>query len=237
MMLGVLEVNDLNEQELSTGYAVLIAIFIASLTSANFLAAKIAFLGRLERISLFVPAGVVAYAVTFTATDIISEIYGRRASEKVVRVGFITQLIVLFYGRSAIALPIAPFMKDLGRAFNSLIASPPNIIIASLTAYLISQHHDVWAFHFWKKRTEGRWLWLRNNASTLVSQAIDTTIFITLAFSALPAFLSGTAVPWVLIPNTILGQYIIKVIIALADTPFVYLGVYLLRGGSHDRSV
>jgi uncharacterized integral membrane protein (TIGR00697 family) len=213
------------------GYVLLIAVFVTSLTSANFLAAKIAYLGSVLGVALLVPAGVVPYAVTFTATDIISEIYGRHYSERVVRAGFITQLLILFYAWTAIAFPQAPFMGEAGKVFNTLIASPPNVVVASLTAYLVSQHHDVWAFHYWRSKTGGRWLWLRNNASTLVSQAIDTTIFITLAFGVLPPYLGGTSVPWRMIPNTILGQYLIKALIALLDTPFVYLSVYILRKG------
>ncbi len=210
------------------GLLILTAIFITSLTAANFLAAKVASLGKVFGIELLVPAGVLAYAVTFTATDVISEVYGRKAANYVVRVGFATQLLILLYAWVAVSMPIAPFQAGLGEAFNKLVASPPNIVLASLTAYLISQHHDVWAFHFWRRITKGKWLWLRNNASTAVSQLIDTTIFITLAFGVLPTIMGGASVPWSLILNTVLGQYLIKLIIALLDTPFVYLGVALL---------
>ena len=211
---GVVVMAEKNRAEgVGLKFVTLVAIFITSLTAANFLAAKIAFLGELGGIGLFVPAGVVAYAVTFTATDIIAEVYGKKAATKVVRAGFITQLLLIFYAWTAIALPIAPFMEGISETYNSLVASPPNIVLASLAAYLVSQHHDVWAFHFWKKKTGGRWLWLRNNLSTAVSQAIDTVIFITLAFGILPIILGGTSIPWELIPNTILGQYIIKVAI------------------------
>ncbi len=212
-----------------TGFALLTAIFITSLTSANFLAAKIALLGSFMGVKLLVPAGVVAYAVTFTATDIIGEIYGKEAANKVVRAGFITQLLLLFYSWTAKALPIAPFQSGIEGVYDRLVASSPNIVLASLTAYLVSQHHDVWAFHYWRERTGGKWLWLRNNASTAVSQLIDTSIFITLAFAALPTVIGGSSIPLSLIPNTILGQYLIKLLIAALDTPFVYLGVALYR--------
>lgn len=210
-------------------FVTLIAVFITSLTAANFLAAKIALLGEIAGISLLVPAGVVAYAITFTSTDIITEVYGKGPATKVVRAGFISQLLIIFYAWTAIQLPTAPFMQDMTDVYNRLVASPPNIVFASLVAYIVSQHHDVWAFHFWRQKTGGKWLWLRNNLSTIVSQAIDTVIFITLAFGILPTIVGGTSIPWELIPNTILGQYIIKVLIAILDTPFVYLGVMLVR--------
>jgi hypothetical protein len=92
-------------------------------------------------------------------------------------------------------------------------------MIASLVAYVCSQYHDVWAFHFWKRVTSARFLWLRNNASTIVSQLLDSVVFITIAFyGSMP-----------LVP-LIVGQWVVKVGIAvLVDTPLVYLLVYLLR--------
>ncbi len=211
-------------------FVMLVAIFVSSLTAANFLAAKVALLGTVWGVSLLVPVGVLAYAVTFTVTDVITEVFGKDAAVKVVRAGFVTQLLILLYAWVAVGMPAAPFMEHLSEAYRQLVASPPNIVIASVIAYLISQHHDVWAFHMWKERTGGKWLWLRNNASTAVSQAIDTAVFITLAFGVLPAVLGGTSVPWGLIPYAILGQYLVKLLIAALDTPFVYLGVALVRG-------
>ncbi len=210
-------------------FAFLTGVFITSLTAANFLAAKVAYLGRFLGIDLLVPAGVVAYAVTFTATDIIGEVYGKRAANYVVQAGFLTQLLLIFYSWTAIALPTAPFQSGIEGVYRRLVASPPNIVLASLAAYLVSQHHDVWAFHFWRRRTEGKWLWLRNNASTAVSQLIDTAIFITLAFAVLPALVGGVSISWSLIPNMVLGQYLVKLLIAALDTPFVYLGVHVAR--------
>ena len=213
-------------------FVVLISIFITSLTSANFLASKIALLGEIGGVLLLVPTGVLAYAVTFTTTDIIAESYGRKMAGKVVLAGFLTQVLIIIYSWVAVVLPTAPFLVEehewFNEAFSMLATSPPNIVLGSLVAYIISQFHDVWAFDKWRRITKGRWLWLRNNASTLVSQLIDTAIFITLAFALLPPALGGTFIPWSLIPGTILGQYIIKVVIALLDTPFVYLGVYLV---------
>ncbi len=211
-------------------YVILLGIFIVSLTSSNYLAAKIAVLGSINGIGLFVPAGVLAYAVTFTVTDVVSEVYGKKAASTTVFIGFITQLFIIAYSLIAVHLPTAPFQEEYKTIFNRIFSVAPNIVIASLIAYLISQNHDIWAFHWWKKKTHGRYLWLRNNASTIVSQFIDTLIFIIFAFNILPTFTGGVVVPWSTIPFIILGQYLVKVSIALFDTPFVYLSVYILRG-------
>ncbi len=217
--------------DINKKYFVLLGLFVASLTSSNYLAAKVAVLGSLGDVLLLVPAGVVAYAMTFTITDIIGEVYGKKAAETAVLIGFITQLLIPLYSFIAIAMPIAPFQQEYSEVFNKVFGIAPNIVIASLIAYIISQNHDVWAFHWWRNRTRGRYLWLRNNASTIVSQLIDTAIFITLAFGLIPSIVLGKPVaPWSLIPYLIAGQYVVKVLIALLDTPIVYLGVMAIRG-------
>ena len=218
-----MELNDVK-------YVLLLGLFVTSLTSANYLAAKIVILGNFNGIFLLVPAGVIAYAVTFTITDIISEVYGKRAASIVVFIGFVTQLLIPIYSYIAVLMPTASFQQEYTELFNRVFSVAPNIVIASLIAYLISQNHDIWAFHWWRRLTQGRHLWLRNNASTMMSQLIDTTIFITMAFGVLPSIFGGVLVSWDLIPFMILGQYIVKVIIALLDTPFVYLGVMTIKG-------
>ena len=209
-------------------YAVLVAMFTGSLVSSNYLASKI-FVAKIHGITLVAPAAVLAYALTFLFTDIISEVYGKKAAGIAVLAGFITQLLVIAYNGFALALPHAPFSPATPEAYRTVVGSSASIIAASLMAYIVSQTHDVWAFHFWKKKTGGKWLWLRNNASTMVSQLIDTVIFITLAFNIIPALIGGSALPFTAIKSIIIGQYIVKWLIALGDTPFAYLGSYLVR--------
>ena len=91
----------------------------------------------------------------------------------------------------------------------------PRIVLASLAAYLVSQMHDVWAFHFWRERTKGRHLWLRNNASTFVSQLLDSIIFCSIAFAGV--------FPWNIWWEVLLTTIILKIFVALMDTPFIYL--------------
>ncbi len=213
-------------------YTVLTVMFVASLTASNFLASKL-FSFKIGGLMLVAPAAVAAYAFTFTFTDIISEIFGKKAAGLAVRIGFFSQLLVLAYAWLAIHLPIASISPASQGEFEAVVGSTSSIILASLIAYLVSQHHDVWAFHFWKEKTQGRWLWLRNNLSTLVSQFIDTVLFISLAFAILPSILGGTIMPWSLVGTVIFSQYLIKALIALLDTPLVYLGVALTNWYVH----
>ena len=208
---------------------VLTAFFITALTVANVTASKLVILGQVGPVTLLTPAAVVAYAITFAMTDIIAEVWGKRIATLVVWAGFASQLLLVALVQVAIWLPIAPFMANYQQVYAGVLGSSPLFVVAGLIAYVISQNHDVWAFHVWKRKTGGKWLWLRNNASTMVSQLIDTVIFITLAFGILPAvFMGQPLIPWEVLPGLIAGQYIVKWLIALADTPFVYLGVRLV---------
>ena len=120
----------------------------------------------------------------------------------------------------AILFPSAPTpIWENQKEFSLILGSNLRIVIASMVAYLVSQHHDVWAFNFWKNKTNGKYLWVRNNMSTLVSQSIDIVLFIVIAFY-------GTGAP---ILTMIISQYIIKLVIALADTPLVYLLVGVVK--------
>lgn len=166
---------------------------------------------------LSLPAGAVAYALTFPVTDLTSELWGRKQANWLVAFGFLTLVAVYALIQLALALPAAPFYQH-EEAFHQVVGGTARIIVASLTAYLVSQFHDVWAFHFWKRLTKGRHLWLRNNLSTASSQFLDSVVFCFLAFY-------GLMPVWPLI----LGQVVIKLLVALADTPLVYLAVHLLK--------
>lgn len=195
---------------------VLATLFATCLLVANIVAVKLVSIG-----GWVIPAGVIAYPLTFLFTDVITELYGRRIASRVVWLGFganILMVVLVFCGR---LLPPAPFWEGQP-AYESILGMVPRIVLASMIAYLISQHHDVFAFHFWRKKTKARFLWLRNNASTMVSQALDTGIFITVAFWGL--------VPTGILANMLVSQYIFKLAIAACDTPLCYLLVGLLKG-------
>lgn len=179
-----------------------------SLLVANVIAGKL-----VDIYGFIVPSAVVAYALTFLCTDIVGEIWGKEEANKMVKLGFIIQIFSLILIFLAIKLKPAFFMIDYNEKFNVVLGQSARVVISSLIAYLISQANDVFIFHKLKEKTKGKYKWLRNNLSTLSSQFIDTSIFITIAFyGVVPNLL------WVII-----SQYFIKLILALLDTPLFYL--------------
>lgn len=162
-------------------------------------------------------ATVFAYAFTFTITDAISELYGRKYAALVVRTGlgvvFLSVLLFFF----AIQAPAASFWENQA-AYETVLGLAPRIFLGGVLAFVVSQHLDLWLFHFFKRITKGKHLWFRNNASTAISQLVDTAIFIAVSFYGVFP-----------IVEAMIGQYIIKLIIAAADTPLVYVLVHFGR--------
>ncbi len=169
-------------------------------------------------------AGNVLYASIFFCTDVLSEIYGKKAARQGVVLGFVFLTLATLYMQ--ITLRFIPSSNDFIQPhMERIFLFLPRITTASLVAFLVSQLHDVWAFHFWKRLTKERYLWVRNLMSTIVSQLIDTVIFVTIAFYGI---FSITAFIQIAITT-----YLIKVIVALLDTPFIYLARTI--GGDHLR--
>lgn len=172
--------------------------------------------------------GNVVYATSFLITDILSENYGKKEANKAVWIGFFSLIsmtllmnITLFY------TPLAgdDFAMKTQESTRTIFSLMPRIAFASLTAYLISQRHDVWAFHFWKNRfPTDRQLWIRNNLSTMVSQILDSAVFVLIAFYGV----FETTILFEIFITT----YLLKFIVAAADTPFVYIGKAIHRKDS-----
>lgn len=173
--------------------------------------------------------GNVLFASTFLVTDIMSELYGKKAANKAVAIGCCTS--ILFIILSQYWLQYIPTANDFAMgAMQTIFSNTPRIMIAGLVAYAISQLFDVWLYHKWWSFTEKKsgnrksFLWLRNNGSTLISQLVNTLIFTWGAFY-------GTYPISVLISITV-SSYIIYIIASLADTPFVYLARKMGTGKS-----
>lgn len=196
---------------------ILLSIFVSAILMANVIAGV-----KLVNLAGFVmPAGFIAYCVTFPVTDIVDEVYGRRKAAWFVWAGFIANIVSLVLIYTAYLMP--PLKSEMQKLYSRALMPFWRIVTASMIAYLVSQHHDVWAFWKWKEITKGKYLWLRNNASTMVSQAIDTILFISIAFYGV--------VPTNILLQMILWQWLWKVFVAVCDTPFVYLGVRLCKIG------
>jgi uncharacterized integral membrane protein (TIGR00697 family) len=177
---------------------------------------------------LVLPGAALAYALTFMASDCYAELYGRRAAQVVVNVAFAMNFVVLLLVWSTITAPAAN-PEDAGQ-FASVLGASTNIVAGSLLAYVVSQNWDVIAFHRIREYTGGEALWLRNVASTASSQAIDTVIFVSVAFAIAPELFGvGNRFSDDIIASLIVGQYLLKLAIAVLDTPVVYAIVGFVR--------
>jgi len=194
------------------GVEYIIGMFASFTVIANIIASKIVVFGPFN-----VPAAVLVYSTTFLLTDFLSELYSEKEAFKAVAIGFISNIILVISIWVAVEWQNAPFWTGQP-AFESIFGLVPRIVLASMISYIISQNLDVKIFMILKNKYP-KYLWLRNNAGTMISQFVDTIVFISIAFY-------GT------IPNSfffslIIGQYAVKWIIAVFDTPFLYVVKYL----------
>jgi uncharacterized integral membrane protein (TIGR00697 family) len=198
---------------------ILLGIFVTAIVLANLLGTKIADFG------LFVASvGIFMYPVTFLVTDIVVDVFGREKVKGFILAGFMANIMIFLLVALSVWLPPAGRYPN-NDAFLTVFNPSLRIIIASLVAFLISQFHDVFALEFWKKKTRGRFLWFRNNVSTIVSQFLDTTIFMFIAF-----YMASPQYTVDFIFMLIIPYWMLKILVALCDTPFVYLGVWWLEG-------
>ncbi len=220
-------------------FAVLMAGFVVVLVLTNIIGVKL-FLAFPESMpkglfgeAITLTTGLITYPITFLLTDVVCEVFGRRRANLMVATGFVMSLLTLVLIQISLVLPGSPVwpsgnpdydtVMEMQRAFESVFTLPGILIFGSMTAYLVAQLLDVRLFHFWKQLTGGRHLWLRNNASTMTSQLVDTIIVnsIFLGF--------GLGLDWLVVSKIIVASYLFKLLMALADTPFIYLGVYWVR--------
>lgn len=159
--------------------------------------------------------GNIVYATSFLATDILSENYGKNDAKKAVYFGFISLICMTLFMQ--VALLFTPSENDWANGhLASIFEFMPRIVVGSLTAYLLSQLHDVTAYNFWKRKFPAiKYIWIRNNLSTMVSQLIDTLVFTTIAFI-------GT-VPKDVFLQILISTYFLKWIVSALDTPLVYI--------------
>ena len=230
-------------------FLVLAGLFLGSMTMLNILGVS-RFIclyeleytlasGKVWPIVFAVAVGVLPYPVTFLCTDFISEFYGRRRANWVVWVGLLLNVWVVFILWLGGTLPGFENMET-GVPLNDDGTEPVFFQIrslafaaigASMVAYMAAQFCDVYLFHFLKKLTKGKWLWLRNNGSTLISQLVDSTAVILITFwvGGLAGVLRDDVPIWIQLLVLIGTGYAFKVLVALLDTIPFYLGVGWLK--------
>ena len=203
-------------------YLILTGIFIASLVASNLIFQKF-FTWNFLGINFELSVGIIAYPVTFLVTDLISELYGQKRANQVVVSGFFasvfTTLLVLV-SVNATAVNWSP-IDNL--TFKKVFGLTGPAFFASMVAYLTAQLIDVRIFHFWKRLTKGKHLWLRNNASTMFSQLVDTSVILIILCTA-------GVIEWERFFGLWIMGWLFKVFVALIDTPIIYGIIHLLKG-------
>ncbi|PLW94447.1 MAG: hypothetical protein C0591_12795 [Marinilabiliales bacterium] len=210
------------KQQAETLYLILASLFITSLVTSNLIFQKFFHWNPFGLFEFELSVGIIAYPITFLVTDIISEIYGHKKANRVVMAGVFASafaLLIVVVSTKATATIWSPI--DDG-TFKHVFGFTFIAVGASLAAYLLAQFLDVQVFHFWKRMTKGKHLWLRNNFSTFTSQLVDTgTVLLLLC--------SFGVIEWRLFWLLLLNGYLFKVMFALFDTPIIYAVVHFTR--------
>ena len=208
-------------------YLLLGALFITSLVVSNLIFQKFFYWYPID-VEIFgsklfeISVGILPYPITFLITDLISEIYGKKRANEVVVAGIFASffsMLIIYISNIAPATSWSP-VNDV--MFTTVFGGTAIAVFASMMAYLLAQFVDIQIYHFWKRLTKGKHLWLRNNFSTFLSQFVDTaTVLILLC--------SFGKIEWDKFLGLLVAGFLFKVLIAIIDTPFLYLGVYLFR--------
>ncbi len=199
--------------KISYRLVVVTAVFITCLIAANVIAVKIISLG-----SITLPAAIFVFPVSYIFGDILTEVYGYHIARRVIWLGFICNLLFVFFVWVGQQLPSAVFWEGQ-KAYETILGYTPRLLVASFAGYLAGEFINSFALSKMKIFTRGRWLWSRTIGSTVVGQAFDTSIFIVLAFIGTPSFA----------PIMIFNHWWAKVAIEAVATPGTYAIVKWLK--------
>jgi uncharacterized integral membrane protein (TIGR00697 family) len=208
-------------------YMLLGALFITSLVVSNLIFQKFFYWYPLN-IEVFgtnlfeISVGILPYPITFLITDLISEIYGKKRANQIVITGIFASIFSLTIVFVSNVVPATSWSPVSDSMFSTVFGNTALAVFASMLAYLFAQFIDIQIYHFWKRLTKGKHLWLRNNFSTFSSQFVDTlTILVLLC--------SFNIIEWDKFKGLLVAGFLFKALIAAIDTPFLYLGVYIFR--------
>ena len=191
------------------------ALFVTCLLTANIMAAKLISLG-----GVVLTAGIVVFPVSYIVGDVLTEVWGYAAARRVIWLGFACNALMVAAIWLGGEIPSAPFWKG-GPAYAEILGQTPRILLASFVAYLFGEFANSYVLAKMKIMTRGRWLWTRTIGSTVVGQALDTAVFVALAF--------GGSVPAGALTGIMVGQWIAKVLYEAAATPLTYAAVAWLK--------
>ncbi len=220
----------MNKKDKAFAYQIflyLAALFITSLVVSNLIFQKFFYWQPFEATVFGIPlfelsVGILPYPITFLITDLISEIFGQKKANQVVVAGIFASFFsigILLLADFVPAIQSSPIDNE---TFSQVFSLSPLAVLASMIAYLFAQFIDIKLYQYWKKVTQGKHLWLRNNFSTFASQFLDT-------FTVILLLCLFGVLPWDLFLGLVVSGFIFKVLVAAIDTPFLYLSVYLIR--------
>jgi queuosine precursor transporter len=195
------------------------ALFVTCLLTANTIAAKLVLVGGVT-----LTAGIVIFPISYVLGDVLTEVWGYAAARRVIWLGFACNVVMVAAIWIGGALPEAPYGASPA-AYDEVLGQAPRILAASFLAYLVGEFANAFVLAKMKVATQGRWLWMRTIGSTVIGQALDSTVFVTLAFA-------GT-VPGQALIGIVAGQWIAKVLYEAAGTPLVYAVVAWLKAREH----
>ena len=217
-------VNERLLNRINYTYLLLSGLFVALLVVCNLIANKfvlvdLGFLGFNEPFIL--SAGVLPYPLTFLITDVLSEFYGKKRTNRVIITGLVASGVILGVLWLGSAFPSIEGSPVNDEQYNRVFKNSWRVIGSSMIAYLFAQLIDVKLFHFWKGFTGDKHPWLRNNGSTIISQLVDTILVVSVLFIGVKSFEE--------IRSMIFDGWLFKMMVALADTPVFYLLIFTGR--------
>ena len=191
------------------------ALFVTCLLAANTIAAKLVVVGGLT-----LTAGIVIFPISYVLGDVLTEVWGYAATRRVIWLGFACNALMVLAIWLGGELPPAPFWRGQG-AYEEILGHTPRILAASFVAYLVGEFANAFVLAKLKIATQGRWLWTRTIGSTVVGQALDSVVFVTLAFAG--------AVPAGALAGIVGAQWMVKVVYEALATPLTYAAVAWLK--------
>lgn len=206
--------NQLTDKTL-LAFSVLFAVFVGGLILNTTLGVKI-----VDIAGFYMPAGIFLWSLTFPITDIVAETYGRKYALYFVIGGLTISILAIFMIQFALWLKPAPFWQN-NEAYKTILGTNTRLIVAQILSFIVTQTADIFIFSWIREKTNGKYLWLRNNVSTFTSQLLANCIFLSVAFLGSIPFENWK----VLFITNLCG----RIVLALFDTPLVYAGVWLVR--------
>ncbi len=216
-------------------YLWMAGVFVTSLVVANMIGVKLfrfeAGLGPFSDVPIEHTAGMLPFPVTFLLTDLLNEYYGKKAARRVTYLAFAMAALAYVFIAAARWLPIKEGVPGTAtqEAFEIIFGSASLMYIASITAFLVGSLLDIFLFGVFKRLTGNRLIWVRTTGSTVISQLFDSFVVTFVFFMGLPLVTGGVAADLKFTAQTALTGYILKFVIAVAITPLIYLGRWMIR--------